>query len=193
MFELLRQLFRRRNPTHAWMEDPSRSLTFDLDECSLNHVRLGEPLERLSFLGPDESHADFQDGVLVYRTRGLAVRYSPKTRTLLEYRVVCNDPIDMGFRSFFGTTVAKGQRLELPNLSPESLARVYGEPFWRDCDDEEVILFYEFIGLEWQVEFSLSGNLRCITVTSEPIMASEDQRLAYGVSAVWPPVSRTST
>jgi len=99
----------------------------------------------------------------------------------------------MGFRSFFGTTVAKGQRLELPNLSPESLARVYGEPFWRDCDDEEVILFYEFIGLEWQVEFSLSGNLRCITVTSEPIMASEDQRLAYGVSAVWPPVSRTST
>ncbi len=71
------------------------------------------------------------------------------------------------------------------NLAALKLDRVldeFGEFYWRDNDEHETVLFYEFVGMEWQLEFDLRSKLTCITVTNEPIMGAEDQRIAYGVT-----------
>jgi len=175
------------NPTRRWLASTD-DLTFDLDGPTLNGVRLGAPLDRLSFLGPDEGRSGFRDGELRYRSRGLSVRFSLRTRTVVEYRIAHHDPLDAEFQSFRGQVVGNGRRLHLAAVSVESFVQDCGDCWWRDCDDDETILFYEFTGLEWQVEFSPAGRLRCITVTTDPIMHDEEQRLAYGVTAPWPPL-----
>lgn len=51
MFELF---FGPKNPTKTWQRATGLRLDFDLEQGSLNGVRLGDPLEGVSFLGPVE-------------------------------------------------------------------------------------------------------------------------------------------
>ena len=62
-----------------------------------------------------------------------------------------------------------------------------GPPYWRDEDADELILFYEFPNLEWQIEFSLDGSFNRVNVTCNPLLADETQRKAYRVDKPWPP------
>lgn len=180
-------LFGTRNPTRLWPSGFGREITFDLDDASLNRVRLSQPLDNLSFLGPDEDSRSFRNGELLYPSQGLAVRFSLKSRSVVEYRIVQSDPLDQGFQKFQGVVLLRGQRVSLSTLSPKRFVDEYGDFYWQDRDDKESILFFEFVGLEWQIEFSPDDHLRGITITSEPIMGVEEQRLAYGVTEPWPP------
>ncbi|HZL91501.1 MAG TPA: hypothetical protein VFB96_24240, partial [Pirellulaceae bacterium] len=47
----VQSLFGQPNPTRRWQFDPSVPLVLDLDQHTLSGVGIGEPLERLSFLG----------------------------------------------------------------------------------------------------------------------------------------------
>ncbi len=52
---------------------------------------------------------------------------------------------------------------------------------WRDEDESEVLLFYEFPWIDWQVEFQLDGSFNCILVTSKPMRRS-GQPMALPIS-----------
>lgn len=67
--------------------------------------------------------------------------------------------------------------------------RLYGEPFWQDSSDEELIFFYEFENgeIEIQFEFPQEPLLAFITIAADGIMSDEMQRQAYGVDKQWPP------
>lgn len=184
MFEFL---FGPRNPTRFWPPGFRREITFDLDEASLSGVRLGQPLDSLSFLGLDEVSKSFRDGQLLYPSQGLAVRFSLESQCVVEYRIVQSDPLDQRFQPFRGVVLFRGRQVNLSTLSPERFADEYGDFYWQDRDEEESILFFESAGLEWQIEFSPDDRLRCIAITNEPIMGSEEQRLAYNVTEPWPP------
>jgi hypothetical protein len=183
-------LFDFRNPTRFWMRSQGDRITFNLDEASVNGIRLGQPLESLSFLGKDESRKSFRAGELLYFTKGLSIGFSQKTHRITWFQVVQNDPFDPRFQSFSGVVIANGRELDVANLSLQRFVEDYADCYWTDRDEHETILFYEFVGLEWQVEFDLTSRLRCITTTSEPIMADETQRIAYGVTEPWPPPMR---
>jgi hypothetical protein len=63
---MFRFLFGPRNPTREWQRADGLSLTIDLNRASINDVLLGQPLNRLSFLGRDELRGSFRDGSLNY-------------------------------------------------------------------------------------------------------------------------------
>ena len=69
------------------------------------------------------------------------------------------------------------------------LLQLFGEPYWIDRSDGEVILFYEYAwgSLELQFEFPEATSLRFITVAVEGILSTKKQRDRYGVTKPWPP------
>jgi hypothetical protein len=190
---MLEYFFGPRNPTRTWPPGVDQTITFNLDNASLNAVCLSESLDLLSFLGPDEDRKSFRNGEVLYPSKGLAIRFSPRSHSLVEYRIVQSDPLDDRFLPFRGTVLVNGRSVSLAALQPARFVDEYGDFYWRDTDDDESILFYEFVGMEWQIEFDRGSHLKCITVTNEPIMCDEVQRIAYGVTAPWPPRSGKGT
>lgn len=69
----------------------------------------------------------------------------------------------------------------------EDVIALLGEPYWRDVDKDEVLLFYEYPGVEVQVELTKGGPIRVLLATDEPLLADPKQREAYGVTKAWPP------
>ncbi len=186
---MLEFLLGRRNPTRTWQAGLSQPLAFDLDAATLHGVRLGEPLDRLSLLGPDENLGTHRSGELVYFSAGLTVSFSLSTRCITAYRIVLRDPSEPRFRPFSGPVFAgAGCRLDLHALDQKGFVDSLGPYYWRDSDEDESILFYEFTGLEWQVEFGPHLRFNSLIVTSEPLLADEQQRRAYRVTRPWPPV-----
>lgn len=190
---MLESLFGPRNPTLSWPASLHHEITFDLDNASINSVKLGQPLDRLSFLGPDVDRKSFRSGELLYLSRGLAIQFDPQSHSIRGFRIIQSDPHDDRFRPFSGVVLLKGQPVNLESLSPARILDEYGGFYWRDRDEDESILFYEFVGLEWQLEFDTESRLRCITVTNDPILGEVEQRIAYGVTEPWPFPSQKRT
>jgi hypothetical protein len=93
------------------------------------------------------------------------------------------------YGAFDGAVHYRGTPLEISASVTEPWFREHlGEPYWRDADEEEVILFYEHGQREWQIELAADGRLKC-WVIAEPLLASAEQRRAYGVTKEWPPAS----
>lgn len=190
MFGLWQILSGWRNPTRHWHADPAWALSLDLDEHRLCGVGIGEPMESLAFLGPAASWSyewEFpHHGItLLEDDHGLAefavyfVRQPAFTRTSRQ------------FRPFLGSIAYRGTSLELSAEHDEArVLSLFGEPYWRDADEEETILFYEFDTRagerEWQIEFDAAGRLRCLSI-GKPLLADPEQRAAYQVTKPWPP------
>lgn len=71
----------------------------------------------------------------------------------------------------------------------EEITSLFGEPYWTDLDDGEVILFYEYRAgeIELQFEFPDGQNLGFITMAKDGVLSDESQRKSYGVTHPWPP------
>ncbi len=186
MFEFL---FGKPNPTREWRPNLARPLTFDLDAGALNGVALGESLERLSFLGPDEGGTSFRDGNFCYYSLGLCVNCDVSDNKITSFNVIVSDPIEPQYQPFSGRVVRKGQTIDLAALTPENCVEEFGEYYWLDRDEEESIVFYEFAGCEWQIEFNHSSLFMSLFVTDDPLMADGEQREACKVTNPWPPAT----
>lgn len=175
-------LFRRGNPTNGWMRTPNLTLTASLDPPSLNGVALGSRFDRLSFLGRnDTSECD----TLCYRDLGIGV-VPADDGTFLGYMIVLNDE-DSDLQAYRGELLWKEKRLDASRLTRDELASVFGDWYWMDTDETESIAFYEYPAHEMQIELTLSGLVKGITLTRNPLMADPDQRRSYNVNKPWPP------
>lgn len=182
MFE---SFFGPKNPTSKWQRVTDLQLDFDLEQGSLNGVRLGDPLEAVSFLGPIEDKRGLTLEEYGYCSLGL--RVCCHENAIEAFEIVQDDDFLSEYLSFTGRFHYQGANLSLSQLNEQEFVRNFGLPFWRDEDKSEIILFYEFPWLEWQVELRLDGSFKCITVTSKPILADASDRAAYGVTKPWPP------
>jgi len=180
-------LFGPKNPTRDWERPSNLRLTFDLDCGELNGVGLGQRLDRLSFLGPIEDREGLRAGEYRYCSFGLSVGCYNDAQIIDCFDIVQKDRYLPQYRPFSDICHYLGENLDLGRLTEESAIETFGSPFWKDQDDEEIILFYEFPNREWQVEFALDRTFNRIIVTSKPLMADERQRNAYGVNKPWPP------
>lgn len=184
----LLDLFRSSYPTSNWIAAPGLPLTFDFSRHTLCSVRLEDPAQWLEKLGPAEDKRAARQREFRYYSKGLSI--DVERGIVTAYRLVWSDPFSEGYQPFQGLCTYREQPLLLSALTSEDeFLSLLGEEYWRDEDKDEVILFYEFGKIEWQVEFSRSGTLRALLVTTPPLLADEHQRIAYRVSKPWPPPS----
>jgi hypothetical protein len=180
--EFLWSLLGRSNPTRRWKEDRSVPLVVDLDRHRLADVGIGERFERLAFLGP----ADCDGDLLSFRSRGVEV--VTEGGVVVEFTVFLRPPSeDEQMGRFAGSFRYRGAPLALSQGTRErEVVAVFGAPYWRDQDEDEVLLFYEFGEWEWGIELSLAGWLKAVVV-GKPLLADAETRAAYGVDKPWPP------
>lgn len=183
---LLDRLRGRKSPTGEWREDRSVRLVIDLDRFELCGVGLGEPIERLSFLGPSES-LDFD-----YHRKGLRVDVTDGRldglTIALEPGAFLGTGSDEAVRAFAGgIRIAAVERSGSQRWRERDFTEAWGQPYWRDEDEDEVLLFFEFPGREVQVELSPEGRARVLVLTPDPLLADPEQRASYRVDRAWPP------
>jgi hypothetical protein len=184
--------FRSRSPTSAWREELGFLLVADLDRFELNGVGFGADIEGLRFLGPSESKW------FDYPSKGLQLDVDSGARLeglvlALRGGVYLGQAKPEHVRQFAGRIRMNGRDWTPAELRSESdFVAAWGEPYWRDEDEDETLLFFEFDQGEVQVELSLEGVPQVLIVTPEPLMADSAQRESYGVTKSWPPSGLTS-
>lgn len=182
-------LFYRRsgkdNPTRHWVGDTRFVLEFDCATHSLSGVRPGGFIDPLAPLGPAETPTEGRGDALTWYRQGIEVQFDDGG-TVAAIRMVWRG--DDGFAPFRGTFRRGDERLAIgPETTEGDLETLLGPPYWRDQDEDEVLLFYELGPVEWQIGLTRAGLLAEWTVCTPPMMADEAQRRAYAVTTPWPP------
>ncbi len=183
-------LSRRNDPTAAWVRDPELRLTLDFGGGSLRGVGLGDPIERLAFLGPTDRGAGPEED-LQYLSLGLSVGFTAGSIDF--YGIWWQDYLGAGYRRYAGCVLLGGRAVALGPTTPEhEILEAFGQPYWRDHDDSETILFYEVKDgrgrlTERQFELDERGALKALLVLADPILAEEASRRIYGIDRPWPP------
>ena len=169
-------IFRRNNPTNAWIREPNLNLVADLGSITLNGVAVGSSIERVAFLGRSDGNGESS---LDYGELGLSVEVGVGS-CFSGFTLFFADE-EKQFRSYAGELKIGGETVSLVNLV-DSL----GEPYWTDTDENETLHFFEFPSHEIQCELTRGNVLKAVVVTTNPLMADPEQREAYGVNKPWP-------
>ncbi|MDH3206646.1 MAG: hypothetical protein OEO79_08540 [Gemmatimonadota bacterium] len=178
--------FRRRSQPATWREE-NVLLIADLDRFELNGVGFGQPVEDLRFLGPGAS------GAFDYPAKGLQLDVDSHGRLdglglALRSGAYLDQVNPEGVREFAGRIRLRGRDWVAHELKGENdFVVAWGEPYWRDTDEDETLVFFEFARHEVQVELTRSGVPQVLFITAHPLMADPAQRESYGVTAPWPP------
>src|SRR5436305_1611951 len=105
---LLDFIFGKSNPTSRWTADARLKLVVDLDRHSLCGVPIGQPINRLSRLGPADARRS-NEFAFDYRDRGF---YVTNDEGRLESICIRIDP-DAAARSYTGGWVWRGQEVDI--------------------------------------------------------------------------------
>ena len=118
------------NPTTDWQRASDLRLTFDLKGSKLNGVGFGEPLNRLSFLGPIEDRSGLTLGEYRFFSLGLSVDCYNEQDTIDCFEIVQKDQDMPEHQPFPGVCRSEGENLIWGNSpkshSLESSARRFG-------------------------------------------------------------------
>jgi hypothetical protein len=183
MLKFLSALF-ALNPTRQWQENPSIPLILDLDQHQFCQLKIGDTFEKLSFLGSARRNSLFKDW-FEFSSKGITVSVVEAHIEWFAFFIQPDPEISMAH--FEGAFQYQKQILPFSQIASEKeIRRQFGEPYWKDQDSDEILLFYEFPHCEWQIELSLEGQLKAISI-SKPILADPEQRKAYHVTNEWPP------
>ncbi|HRU04573.1 MAG TPA: hypothetical protein P5137_02220, partial [Candidatus Brocadiia bacterium] len=131
-------------------------------------------------------------GTLDYPERGLSLDVSDGKLEGIVLFAAAN--ARKGISPFGGRIRFGGMETDFARLATEKrILDMLGEPWWRDEDEDEVLLFYELGDVEWQVEIDKTGAVAALLVVSPPLMEDAEQRAAYGVTKPWPPEPASRT
>lgn len=167
-----------------WTAADAPPLEFDFSQNALSGVRLRDPVSCLWPFGPPEDAHRAKDGAYCFYSRGFEVGV---IRGRVEEFVLRWRAVD-GFQPFAGRSRLAEAEVKLSGgMAEAEWVQIFGEPFWRDEDRDEILLFYEFQGaVEWQVEIDRQAGLSAMVITALPLLADAAQRQAYRVSKPWP-------
>lgn len=179
----------RKNPTADWVRDPNQRLAVDVARGTLCGVAFGEPIGRVAFLGPTERvRKECSD--LEFLAQGVSVGIS---EGLIEsYSIWWQDYLEVGFTPYAGSILRDGEPLGWNRATTENeIVSALGQPYFRDQDDSETILFYEPKDrwgrlTERQIELDENGKLKALLISPEPMLADEATRRSLGIDKPWP-------
>ena len=100
------------------------------------------------------------------------------------------DSVFVTLKSFSGKFTKAGKAIDLNARTTEAqILALFGEPYWTDRSDGEVIMFYEYERgtTELQFEFTDGRALSFITLSRNGVLSTEEQRKHYKVTKPWPP------
>ena len=100
------------------------------------------------------------------------------------------DSVFVTLKNFSGKFTKAGNALDLNTKTTEAqILALFGEPYWTDRSDGEVIMFYEYQRgtIELQFEFTDGRTLSFITLCRNGVLSTEEQRKHYKVNKPWPP------
>ena len=188
---LLDKFRAKTNPTGVWQAEPSAgtAVDFDFDTHSLCGIKLGDSVallygswgRRRTRRNSARAHSPIIPGDF---------RRESENGVIVCFSLFWNQAQHRPFAEFAGVCRHRGQVLPLKaGTSEPGIRKYFGEPYWRDEDEDEVLLFYEFKNLEWQIEISRREGLTTILALTPPLMAERKQRDAYKVTKPWPPMS----
>jgi hypothetical protein len=183
----LDKLFGGGDPALRWEASPSVRIELDLDRPALCGIRLGDNSDRIAMLGRPDNPRPSKDEQYVYERHGFWI--DACDRSICSFTVIFDATAsELTGEAFSGTILDKNQPIELNASTDEAeFRRRFGEPYWRDVDEKECLLFYEFGQIEWQVEFGKGDGLRVLTIVTPPLLSGTEQRAAYHVGKPWPP------
>lgn len=180
----------KADPMVSWKTEPGlvTDLDFDFDRHTLCGIKPGDPASLLWKLGPPEDKAAETAGNYNYYSRGVQV--SVENGTIVSFVLFWNDKQKKQFVAFKGPCLYRSQRIELrAGMSESEIINIFGEPYWRDEDTDEIILFYESGEIEWEVEIDQCEGLTATVVLTPPLLQDEEERKAFKVTKPWPPAS----
>jgi hypothetical protein len=187
VMKLFDRILGRRHASANWQLDPGLEVRLDLDAHAICRCTIGDPIEWFSGLGPPEDKRSLKEQRYCYYSKGIEI--GEEDDKVADFAVFWTDYLLAGFEPFKGPIIYRGKSVVLNSASTENeLVNLFGDPYWKDRDEEEIILFYEFRGdIEWQVECTLEGKLKALRVVWPAVMSLADQRALYRVSREWPP------
>jgi hypothetical protein len=155
------KLHGRQNRTAAWQAVPAlnETLTVDLTTHRFGAVAVGEPIDRLSFLGPaDNCHE--QTEIYDYKKRGF---YLVEDEGRLEAVVFILRP-ERGVVTFVGRWVCDGRSRTITSQTrPQDIRWDLGEPSRTETEPGgELVWVYEFPGVEWEFAWSPEQALESV-------------------------------
>lgn len=152
------------------------AISVDLKEFKVGATALGSPV------GPADPFYAALQKAKVFQPAGQGLEVGTQ-----------NGLLDFGFfeiGSFKGSFTRSGEPIQIgKDTTEKDILEAFGEPYWIDRSDGEVILFYEYQRgtIELQFEFSDGKALSAITLARNGVLSRADQREAYGVTKPWPP------
>jgi len=165
----------------SWKAAQAAELEFDFDTHALAGVKLGDPVSLLWKFGPPEDDEQARQETFRYYSLGFAVdgRHGRVDGFLLMW----NDRDQGRFKPFAGRCRRRGAEVPLrAGLAEKEFLHWFGEPFWRDEDERETLLFYELGAVEWQFEFDHQTGLAAASILALPLLADPAQRQASDAS-----------
>jgi hypothetical protein len=178
----------KADPLAVWKAEPGlvTNLDFDFDHHTLCGIKPGDPVSLLWKLGPPEDKTAEKKGDYNYYSRGVQV--SAENGLIVSIILFWNDKLQKLYQTFNGSSNYHNQVITLRGeLNEMEIKGVFGEPYWRNEDADEIILFYEFGDIEWEIEIDRHEGLTAIVVMTPPLLSEESQRKAYQVTKPWPP------
>ena len=155
-------------------EPPHQDVTVDISGFRIGATALGQPPS------PNDPFSAALKKRDVYKPKGKGMEIGTKDGVL--------DYIFLTIDEFKGTFTSNGIPIELGDTEGAIQER-FGEAYWVDRSDGELILFYEYQGgdIELQFEFPDTRKLGYITIARNGVLSEAEQRNAYGVDKPWPP------
>lgn len=187
MLSFLNKLRGRKNRTFSWQPQPalSETLTVDLTTHRFCDTAIGDPVEKLSFLGPADDPYDPLT-LYTYAKRGFYLGEDDGKLESVVF-ILALDPSMPKMRPFVGRWLHNGRPLTITaQTQPKDLQGALGEPFHEYAESAaDFIWFYEFPGVEWQFAWSKTTQLASVEL-GLPELAYPEARDFYQVQKQWP-------
>ena len=133
-------------------------------------IKPGDPVSLLWKLGPSEDKTAEANGNYNYYSKGVQV--AVENGRVVSFLLLWNDKDQKQFLAFNSPSSYRGQKVELRSrMSEMEITTIFGEPYCRDDDADETILFYEFGEIEWQIEIARREGLTAIVLLTPPSKA----------------------
>ncbi|MBN1619319.1 hypothetical protein JW890_01210 [candidate division WOR-3 bacterium] len=176
---------KKKYPGFDWGERTSVRRKLDLGYTKLSGVGLYEDWLLLKKFGMPENPSNARSMKFSYYSSGF--EFDVENGKITDIFVTWKD-FYSPFSAFSGETLDKGKPTGInPKTKEDDFINIFPDVYWRDEDDDEIILFYEFKDFEWQVEFDKSREIKAFIAGGKPTLLSDPEvRKMYKITKDFP-------